>query len=407
MKRILYLLIPFITTVCGAQEKAPILSATPPMGWTSWNYFDENINEKNIREMADAMISSGMTDAGYQYILIDDGWPGGRDVRNNIIADPKKFPSGMKALADYLHSKGLKLGLYSDAAQLTCGGYTASYGFEQQDAKTFASWGIDYLKYDYCNAPEDSVSAKIRYKAMADALKASGRDIVFGVCEWGHRLPWRWASGIGAQLWRCAGDVRDKWRDNNPNRNPPYIGTYGILDMIDDNSVLSKYAGPGKWNDMDALIVGLYGHPGVTSISGAKGCTDVEYQTQMSMWSMMSSPLVASNDMRTMNEITKKILFNKDVIALDQDPLGAQAILKIKNQNWYVFLKPLANGDYAVSILNLSNAVMDYKLLFQEIGLPGNYTVYDTWQHANMGSGNNWSGKVLSHETKVFRLKKV
>ena len=189
-----------------------ILAATPPMGWMSWNYFADNINEKELREMADAMVSSGMLEAGYKYLFIDDGWQGGRDNRNNIVADPDKFPSGIKALADYVHSKGLKLGIYSDAAQLTCAGYTASLNFEEQDAKTFAAWAVDYLKYDYCGAPADSATAVKRYKKMGDALRRSGRDIAFGICEWGDRKPWHWAANAGGQLWRTTADVRDKMR---------------------------------------------------------------------------------------------------------------------------------------------------------------------------------------------------
>ncbi|MEJ0103710.1 MAG: glycoside hydrolase family 27 protein [Bacteroidota bacterium] len=392
----------FFCAALNAQTLAP----TPPMGWMTWNYFADSINEKDIRQMADVMVSSGMAAAGYNYIFIDDGWTGGRDRENNIIADPQKFPSGIKALASYLHDKGLKIGIYSDAAQLTCGGYTASYGFEQQDARTFASWGIDYLKYDYCGAPGDSVTAKTRYKAMADALRKSGRNIVFSICEWGHRFPWLWAAAAGGQLWRCAGDVRDKWRDNDPNRNPPYTGAYGISDIIDDNAALSKYSGPGRWSDMDMLVVGMYGKEGPSSMYEGTGCTDIEYQTQMSMWCMMASPLAASNDIRNMNEATKRILMNRDVIALDQDPLGRQAELKVKNDNWYVFLKPLANGDKAVSILNRSNLTQTYTLDFKTIGLPEQYEITDLWEHKVIGNGSKWQGKILSHETKVFRLVK-
>ena len=189
-----------------------LLAPTPPMGWMTWNYFADNINEKDIREMADAMVSSGMLEAGYDHVFIDDGWQGGRDNKNNIIADPIKFPSGIKALAEYVHSKGLKLGIYSDAAPLTCAGYTASLHFEEQDAKTFASWNVDYLKYDYCGAPDDMEVAKTRYKIMADALRKSGRNISFGICEWGDRKPWLWGAQVGGQLWRTTADIRDKWK---------------------------------------------------------------------------------------------------------------------------------------------------------------------------------------------------
>jgi len=188
------------------------LAPTPPMGWMSWNYLADKVNEKELREMADAMVASGMAKAGYQYIFIDDCWQGGRDNRNEMIPDPIKFPSGIKALAKYMHDRGLKLGIYSDAAPLTCAGFTASLGFEEQDAARFASWDIDYLKYDYCGAPVDSNTAKIRYQKMANALRKSGRDISFGICEWGDRQPWHWAAKAGGQLWRTTADIRDKWK---------------------------------------------------------------------------------------------------------------------------------------------------------------------------------------------------
>lgn len=385
---------------------AQVILPTPPMGWMTWNYFADHCNEKDVHEMADALVLSGMAEVGYRYIFIDDGWQGGRDKTNNIIPDPQKFPSGIKNLAGYLHSKGLKLGIYSDAAQLTCAGYTASFGFEMQDAETFAKWGVDYLKYDYCGAPEDSVTAKMRYKTMADALRKSGHEIAFSICEWGQREPWKWAAACGGQLWRIAGDIRDKWRDLDPTRKPPKIGSYGILDAINDNADLFKYAGPGSWNDMDMLIVGLYGKEGPSSAYNAKGCTDTEYQTQMSMWCMMASPLAASNDIRNMNEATKRILLNKEIIALNQDVLGKQAQPKIRNEKWCVFVKQLSNGDCAVSILNLSNAPLNYELDFQEIGLPDKYEIRDLWEHKVIGKAKKWKGEVLSHETKVFRLKK-
>jgi alpha-galactosidase len=377
------------------------------MGWMSWNYLAEDITEKNIKEMADAMVSSGMAEAGYTLISIDEGWQGGRDRRNNLISDPEKFPSGIKALADYVHSKGLKLIVYSDAAQLTCAGNTGSLGFEKQDAKTFAQWGADYLKYDYCGAPEDSVTAKIRYKTMADALRNSGREIGLMICEWGVRSPWYWGASVGGQMWRMGGDIRDKWQDIRPNRKPK-TDPFGILDEITNNAPLYPYAGPGRWNDMDMLVVGLYGYDGPAAIyTDKKGCTDIEYQTQMSMWCMMASPLFASNDIRNMNEATKRILLNKEIIAINQDELGKQAEPKIMNDSWYIFTKQLANGDLAVSILNLSPTAQKYELKFKEIGLSGKYEMRDVWEHKTNGKAESWQGTILSHETKVFRLKKI
>lgn len=376
-----------------------VLAATPPMGWMTWNFFADDINENNIKEMANAMLSSGMVKAGYNYIFIDDGWQGGRDAKNNIIPHPQKFPSGIKALADYLHNNGMKLGIYSDAAQLTCAGYTASLGFEQQDAKTFASWGIDYLKYDYCHAPIDVETAKIRYQKMANALRNSGREMVLGICEWGPRKPWLWAAQVGGQLWRTTYDIRDKWKNLSTNKNAE-----GILNILDINAELSSYAGPGKWNDADMLIAGLYGKKGPSGDLGGGGCTNTEYQTQFSLWAIMNSPLYASNDLRNMNEATKNILLNEEVIAVNQDALGLQAVRKINNEVWNVFVKPLHNGNYAIAILNRSDTAQNYTLNFADIGLNKKYEIRDLWLHKNLGKAKKWKGKVQAHETKMFCL---
>ncbi|HKG06083.1 MAG TPA: glycoside hydrolase family 27 protein [Pedobacter sp.] len=379
-----------------------IIAARPPMGWMTWNYFADKISEKDIKEMADAMVSSGMRSAGYEYVFIDDGWQGGRDNRNNMIPDPQKFPSGIKALADYVHNKGLKLGIYSDAAPLTCAGYTASLGFEDQDAKIFASWGIDYLKYDYCGAPNDVETAKERYKKMADALHNSGRDIALGVCEWGERKPWQWAANAGGQLWRTTGDVRDKWK----RRVTEKYGE-GIMDIIDANKHLASYAGPGKWNDMDMLVVGLYGKKGPSGDLGGTGCTNVEYQSQMSLWCMMASPLAATNDLRNMNAETKRILLNKEVIDISQDELGQQAIVKIDNELTTIWLRTLKNGDHALAILNRSDTSQNIQCIFETLGLTGNFSIKDLWAHKLIGKGRRWKGNVKTHETKVFRLKAI
>lgn len=379
-----------------------LLAPTPPMGWMSWNFFADKINEKDLMEMADAMLSSGMAKAGYNYIFIDDGWQGGRDNKNNMIADPQKFPSGIKALAKYMHDRGLKLGIYSDAAQLTCAGYTASLGFEEQDAKTFASWNIDYLKYDYCHAPEDVETAKARYKKMADALRKSGREIALGICEWGPRKPWLWGAEVGGQLWRTTYDIRDKWK-----RRTTETWGDGILDILDINAALHEYAGPGHWNDADMLIAGLYGKKGPSGDGGGTGCTDVEYQTQFSLWAMMNSPLYATNDLRSMNEATRKILLNEEIIALNQDPLGKQAERKIHNDSINVFVKPLANGDVALAILNRSDAAQTFSIQFSALGLPGKYELRDLWLHKTIGKAVKWKGKLQAHETIVFRLKKL
>lgn len=398
MKHLLLIISVLCCSISFSQRNRSSLADTPPMGWMTWNLYGEHISEEIIKRIADAMDSTGMVKAGYQYLIIDDGWQGGRDNRNNIIPDSKKFPSGIKALADYVHAKGIKLGIYSDAAPLTCAGYTASLNFEDQDAKTFASWGIDYLKYDYCNAPDDSATARARYTKMANALTRSGRDIAFGVCEWGGRRPWNWAAAAGGNLWRTTGDVRDKWKAK------PNEGGEGIMDIVAVNGNLAAHAGPGHWNDPDMLVVGLYGAKGPSSDLGGIGCTDTEYQSQMSLWSIMAAPLIATNDLTKMNEATKKILLNKEVIDINQDKEGKQAQRIMSSPEWDVFLKPLENGDVAVAVLNKTGQTLETKIDIKELGLTGNYTIRDVWQHAVAGAKNNWKGKVMSHETKLFRL---
>ncbi len=373
------------------------------MGWMSWNLLADKVNEQDLTEMAEALVESGMARAGYTYLFIDDGWQGGRDSLGNLLADPVKFPSGMKALADHLHARGLKLGIYSDAAPLTCAGYAGSLGFEEKDARTFAAWGIDFLKYDYCHAPEIADTAQVRYKAMADALRASGRDILLGICEWGQRKPWLWGAQAGGQLWRTTLDIRDKWK-----RRPDETWGEGILDILDVNATLDAYAGPGRWNDADMLIAGLYGKPGPSGDGGGTGCTDVEYRSQFSLWAMMNAPLYASNDLRQMNEATRATLMNEEVIALDQDPSGKQAARLLHNEQWDVFLKPLANGDHALAILNRSDVEQPFELSFSGLGpLNDAYEIRDLWQHAVLGVAKGWKGTFQPHETKVFRLRKA
>ncbi len=382
-----------------SQSQSISMAQKPLMGWMSWNFFAEKVNERELKEMASAMIHSGMVDAGYNYIFIDDGWQGGRDRKNNIIADSIKFPSGIKALANFLHERGMKLGIYSDAAQLTCAGYTASLNFEEQDARTFAEWGIDYLKYDYCNAPADSNTAKLRYLKMAEALKKTGRPIVFGICEWGERKPWNWAAGVGGQLWRTTHDIRDKWA-----KKPNEKWGLGILDILETNANLNEFAGPGHWNDADMLVVGLYGKKGPSGDGGGIGCTDEEYQSQFSLWAMMCSPMYASNDIRKMNEATKSILLNKEVININQDALGIQAIQKLNDSTLSVFLKPLSNGDYALAVLNKLDRSIPFKLDFSKLGLEENFQIRDLWEHKTIKQSDLNKQMILSHQTKVYRF---
>lgn len=371
-KTLLLTLAAFMTFGAQAQQKARReLAPTPPMGWMTWNMFKGNISEQLIRETADAMVESGLAEAGYNYIFIDDLWQGGRDARNNIIPDARKFPSGMKALADYVHSKGLKLGIYSDAAQLTCGGYTASLGFEEQDARTFASWGIDYLKYDYCNAPDDSATARRRYRTMAQALQKSGRDITLGICEWGGRQAEEWCEEVGGQLWRTSGDVRDMWKDVTKQ------GGMGILDIINITAPLSPHVRQGQWPDMDMLVVGLNGKGGPSSDLGGVGCTYTEYQTQMSLWCMFSSPLALSNDLRNLTDEDKRIILNKEIIAINQDPLGKAAERKVNTSDHQVYVRELSGGRHAVALLNTADNPLKLTIDFKSLGLDGKYCLKD------------------------------
>lgn len=385
----------------SAQTPRNQLTPRPPMGWMTWNLFQGNINEQLIRETADAMVEGGFRDAGYEYIFIDDLWQGGRDRQNNIIPDPEKFPNGMKALADYVHSKGLKLGIYSDAAQLTCGGWTASLGFEEQDARTFASWGIDYLKYDYCNAPEDSATARHRYRTIANALQNSGRDIVLGICEWGQRQCEEWCEEVGGQLWRTSYDVRDMWKDIVKE------GGMGIIDIVNVTAPLARYVRPGQWPDMDMLVIGLNGTGGPSSDLGGVGCTQTEYQTQMSMWCMMASPLAMTNDLRKVSEDDRRILLNPEIIAINQDVLGKAAERKVMNDNYQIFVRPLADGSHAVALLNTSEKPLTLTADFASLGFAGKYTVRDVWQHKDVvHNASKWKGRVMPHETRVFVVKK-
>ena len=402
------LIFSFVLTHTLLSQNQSQLAPTPPMGFMTWNYFGLDIHENDIKTLADAMVETGLRDLGYNYIYIDDGWQGGRDNKNNIIADPAKFPYGMKSLVDYVHTKGMKIGIYSDAAPLTCGGYTASLNFEEQDAKTFAAWGFDYLKYDYCGAPADWQTAISRYERMAKALQNSGRDIAFGICEWGDRSPWLWARKAGGHLWRTTADVRDKWKSHAPAGSAPHeLHGYGagILDILEINAGLDKYAGPNGWNDPDMLVVGLYGKKGAPSTDlGGTGCTDTEYQSQMSLWCLMAAPLMITCDVRNMNEATKRILTNKDIIAIDQDPLGIQAERKLKTDLLQIFVKPLSNGDVALGILNTSDQEQTTEVNPETLGIFNKRKAKDLWSGQTMKTGKRIKVKMAAHETKVFRL---
>jgi alpha-galactosidase len=321
-----------------------------------------------------------------------------------LYPDPKRFPSGIKALADYVHKKGLKFGIYSDAGSMTCGDRPGSFGYEEKDAGLFADWGVDYLKYDYCYCTDyasnnnDYKMAIERYKKMGDALKATGRPIIYSICEWGPRSPWLWGKEVGGHLWRTSYDVYDFW-DKPRNESSPI----GILTSIDVAANLERFAGPGGWNDPDMLVVGL---KNTGNIRGG-GCNEIEYHTQMSMWCILAAPLMIGCDIRKMDETTKIILMNKDIIDIDQDALGKQGFRVYRNDGLEAFKKPLTGNHVALALLNRNSTNNKINLSYKDLELDpdANYTVYDVWKHTsvNMPKGT-LSALLKSHECQVFVL---
>ncbi len=325
------------------------LARTPPIGWNSWNKFACNVSEELIRGAADAIVRTGMKEAGYQYVVIDDCWQVSRDAEGNIVPDAKRFPSGMKAVGDYIHSKGLKFGIYSDAGRGTCQNRPGSRGYEYQDARQYAAWGVDYLKYDWCN--HDTQDSQSSYETMRDALAKSGRPIVFSICEWGSTKPWLWAGSVG-NLWRSTGDIVDKWDGKEK------WGGNGVVQILDLQDGIESYAGPGHWNDPDMLEV------------GNGGMTDTEYRSHFSLWCLMAAPLMAGNDLEHMSDATKSTLTNKELIAIDQDPAGIQAKRVKKASGLEIWVKQLSDGGRAVGLLNRSGADGGYQSAMDRPWLP-------------------------------------
>ena len=353
----------FSLLVAGAQTNALAvgngLARTPPMGWNSWNKFACNVSEQLIKEIADAMVATGMKKAGYQYVNIDDCWQVSRDSAGNIVADPIRFPGGMKALADYVHAKGLKLGIYTDAGTMTCEKRPGSLDHELQDAKTYADWGVDYVKIDWCHT--DGLDPQKQYAKFRDALAQCGRPIVFSICNWGRNQPWTWGPATG-NLWRTTGDIQDNWAS--------------VLKILDNPSQQhAEAAGPGGWNDPDMLEVG----------NGKM--TDAEYRSHFSLWAMMAAPLIAGNDLRSMSQATKDILMNAEVIAIDQDAAGKQGTRIRVEGGSEVWAKPLKQkGAVAVVLFNRGEAAADISANWGEVGLPsGKAKVRDLWAHTDRG----------------------
>lgn len=298
-------------------------------------------------------------------------------------------------------SGGLKLGIYSDAAELTCEKQPASLGHEEKDAATFASWGVDYLKYDYCFAPEDQETAIERYTAMAQALRKTGRPIAFSICEWGPRKPWLWGAKAGGQLWRTTWDIREIWYSGKFDDS-----TAGILDILDQQAGLEKYSGPGRWNDPDMLVVGLNGKGKYTTPAGYSACTETEYRSQMSLWCLLAAPLMATNDLRSMDAATRGILTNREVIAIDQDPLGKQASRISKEGDLEIWARDLADGAKAVGLLNRDDKVTrQITVPWQALGIKGKRAVRDLWAHQQLGAfQNQFSAKVPPHAVLLLKI---
>jgi alpha-galactosidase len=398
IKSIFFLAIILLLPVQSNAQKFKGLALTPPMGWNSWNHFACNVDEKTIREVADAIVSSGMKDAGYLYVNIDDCWHGKRDSLGFIHPDPDRFPSGMKALADYVHSKGLKLGIYSDAGWQTCGGRPGSRGYEYQDALTYASWGIDYLKYDWCNT--EALNAEGAYLTMGKALVAAGRPIVFSLCEWGNNKPWDWGKEVG-HLWRTTGDIYNCFDcviDHGTWKS------WGVLQILDMQEGLRKHAGPDHWNDPDMMEVG-------------NGMSVSEDRAHFSLWCMLAAPLIAGNDVRQMTRETTAILTNAEVIAVNQDSLGIQGFRNQTIDSVEVWIKPLVKNQMAVCFLNrgknsvtvnfdwsantITDDVSGIRINFKE----KEYSIRDLWLKKETGTTNALLKAVIAgHDVLMVKL---
>jgi alpha-galactosidase len=346
------------------------------MGWNSWNKFACDVSEKLIRETADAMVASGMQAAGYQYVNVDDCWQVRRQADGTIMADPQRFPSGMKALADYVHGKGLRFGLYTDAGRMTCQKRPGSYGHEAQDAKTYAAWGVDYIKVDWCSA--EDLNPEKQYAIFRDALAQAGRPIVFSICNWGVKAPWRWGPKTG-NLWRTTGDISD---------------TYDRMSLIGfSQNGLEKFAGPGHWNDPDMLEI------------GNGGMNPDEYRTHISLWAILAAPLLAGNDIRSMNAETKELLTDPEIIAVDQDKKGEQGHRVWQEGMLEIWIKPLADGSKAVGLFNRTESPLAMKIHPHMIGVLPSAKLRDLWEHKDLGPINQgFSAMVPEHGVVMLKV---
>jgi alpha-galactosidase len=364
------------------------VASTPPMGWNSWNHFAEKIDDKTVRAQADAMVVSGMRDAGYTYINIDDTWEGERDAAGYIQPN-NKFPD-MKALADYVHSKGLKIGIYSSPGAKTCAGFEGSLGHERQDAETYAKWGIDYLKYDLCSlgaemrkAPTPEAARQIMidaYARMRDALRSTGRPIVFSLCQYGVDAVWKWAPDVGGNLWRTTGDISDHYAR---------MSEIGFA-----QAGLARFAGPGHWNDPDMLEI------------GNGGMSAEEYRTHISLWAILAAPLLAGNDLSSMTPETIALLTNREVIAIDQDRLGRQGDRVSAEGPIEIWARPLADDSKAVGVFNRLETPLSAVVDFRKLGFQSTVTVRDIWQAKDIGPmKDTYTLTVPPHGVVLLRVK--
>jgi alpha-galactosidase len=346
------------------------------MGWNSWNKFGCNVSEQLIRETADAMVTSGMRDAGYQFVNIDDCWQVSRDANGTIVADPARFPGGIKALADYVHAKGLKLGIYTDAGTLTCEGRPGSLNHESQDAKTYAQWGVDYVKVDWCHA--EGLDPEVQYAKFRDALMQSGRPIVFSICNWGVNAPWNWGPKTG-NLWRTTGDISDNY------------DRMSVIGFSQDG--LEKFAGPGHWNDPDMLEV------------GNGGMTTDEYRTHMALWALLAAPLLAGNDLRAMTPETRDMLTNREIIAVDQDPRGSQGRRVWEEGPLEIWARALADGNQAVGLFNRGESNLNITLELASIGKHHTATLRDLWERKDLGAiTGSYTASVSKHGVLMLKV---
>jgi alpha-galactosidase len=402
---LLSLCVIFFSQTSLRAQKFENLAPAPPMGWNSWNTFGTNINEQLVKDVANIFVEKGLKDAGYQYVVLDDGWMAmERDKMGNLVPDPVKFPNGIKALADYVHSKGLKFGLYNCAGAKTCGGYPGSRGYEYQDAMLYASWGVDYLKYDWCNT--DKLNAESAYMTMRDALYKAGRPVVFSLCEWGDNQPWNWAKNIG-QLWRISGDITNCW---DCELNHGTWSSWGVMKIVDMHQTkrLRQYSGPNQWNDLDMMEVG-------------NGMTTSEDKSHFALWCMHASPLIMGNDLRSATKETISILTNKEAISVNQDLLGIEGFKFFAENNLEIWAKPLSNGEWAILFLNRGNGVklvnFDWKLhekiedTMKKMDMDlkkDTYKIRDLFAHMDIGTTNEVLKRELKeHDVLMLKLTKV